>query len=127
MKKLISSALILLFATSLSFAKQPLESTSQPKTFDVGMYNVKNTMHLKVFIEKKSKKDLKIEIIDTNGKVLISQFVNKKEKKAGLDFDLNALKLGTYTIQMSNDSEVYTKNFELTEIEPVKTIKKIKI
>jgi hypothetical protein len=82
-----------------------------PSSFSVGMYNVKNSQTLKVYVEKSKGQNLKLEILDANGEVVNTSFAAKKSNKEGFSFDLSQLKTGDYTLRLSSYGEIWTKSF----------------
>jgi hypothetical protein len=114
MKKLFASVGLFFMTISISSATTvPVPSTA-PKSFQVGMYNVKNSHLLKVFVEKAKGQSLKIELKDKEGITLLTEFVNKKVTKTGFSFDLGSLRPDHYSLSVSNDSEVLIKQLDVT-------------
>jgi hypothetical protein len=109
MKKLIKT-LALVCATTLFTFANPLP---QPKTFAVGMYNVANSLSLKVFVQKIKGDDLKLELKDSQGNTFLTAYSNKKSTKEGFLFDLQNLNAGNYTLVVSNGQETFEKTINL--------------
>lgn len=108
MKKLFKTFAVLTITTSLAFAKVSPEST-----FKVGVYNVKNTHKIKVFVEKDNLKSLAVEILDENGRSIQKEIFGKDKTKTGLDLDLSQLEDGKYTLKISDKKGSYKKDLEL--------------
>ena len=98
---------------------------AKPSSFKIGMYNVKQTHVLKVFIEKEKGSQLKLEIKDEKGESLLVNYVSKKAIASRIYIDLNALKDGNYILEFSNKSEKFTKELNLSSKEVVNNEKKI--
>jgi hypothetical protein len=111
MKKLFKTLALVCATTIFSFAN-PLP---KPTTFAVGMYNVTNTLALKVFVQKAKGDDLKLELKDANGNCFLTAYSAKKNVKEGFMFDLKNLKEGQYLLVISNDSETFEKEINLVK------------
>jgi hypothetical protein len=111
MKKLLKTFAMVCASTIFTFAN-PLP---KPKTFAVGMYNVNNTLALKVFVQKAKGHDLKLELKDDNGNCFLTTYSSKKNVKEGFMFDLKNLTEGQYTLVISNESETYEKAINLVK------------
>ena len=108
MKKLFKTFAILAVSSSLAFA-----NNTRPSTFKVGMYNVKNTHTLKVFVDKESNNALLLEVKDADGRVLQSENIGKNRHSMGLRLNLSNLESGDYTIELSDKTNTYTKDIRL--------------
>ncbi|MFC3811529.1 hypothetical protein [Lacihabitans lacunae] len=123
MKKLFKSIVLVCLSVSLSFATEI--ATKQPTSFEVGMYNVKNSNLLKVFVEKKSREVLCLKIKNVNGDVVLNQYFGKRDKKVGMEIDLEALENGKYQMEFSTKNESYIKEIEVKKGKTVQLDKKI--
>lgn len=123
MKKLFKSIVLVCLSVSLSFATEL--ATKQPTSFEVGMYNVKNSNLLKVFVEKKSREVLCLKIKNVNGDVVLNQYFGKRDKKVGMEIDLEALENGKYQMEFSTKNESYIKEIEVKKGKTVQLDKKI--
>lgn len=123
MKKLFKSIVLVCLSVSLSFATEI--ATKKPTSFEVGMYNVKNSNLLKVFVEKKSREVLCLKIKNANGDVVLNQYFGRKDKKVGLEIDLEALENGKYQMEFSTKNESYIKEIEVSKGKTVQLDKKI--
>jgi hypothetical protein len=123
MKKLFKSIVLVCLSFSLSFATEI--ATKQPTSFEVGMYNVKNSNLLKVFVEKKSREVLCLKIKNVNGDVVLNQYFGKRDKKVGMEIDLEALENGKYQMEFSTKNESYIKEIEVKKGKTVQLDKKI--
>ena len=123
MKKLFKSIVLVCLSVSLSFATEI--TTKQPTSFEVGMYNVKNSNLLKVFVEKKSREVLCLKIKNVNGDVVLNQYFGKRDKKVGMEIDLEALENGKYQMEFSTKNESYIKEIEVKKGKTVQLDKKI--
>lgn len=123
MKKLFKSIVLVCLSVSLSFATEI--ATKKPTSFEVGMYNVKNSNLLKVFVEKKSREVLCLKIKNANGDVVLNQYFGKRDKKVGMEIDLEALENGKYQMEFSTKNESYIKEIEVKKGKTVQLDKKI--
>jgi hypothetical protein len=121
MKKLFKTLALVCATTIFTFAN-PLP---KPKTFAVGMYNVTNTLALKVFVQKVKGDNLKLELKDGNGNCFLTAYSSKKNVKEGFMFDLKNLNEGLYTLVISNESETFEKTINL--VKPVTLESKLEI
>lgn len=122
MKKLFRTIAGLAMALTLSFssfATTPnVKETKNPVTFEVGMYNVTNTHNLKLFVEKKKGQSLKIQVKNTDGQTLLTEFVDKNSTKYGVNLNMDSLAEGKYVIEISNDTEMLKKDIQISTTEP---------
>jgi hypothetical protein len=70
----------------------------------VGMYNVAGTEKLKVFVDAKGKTQVRIK--DAQGRAISSQTLKGSQ---GIAFDLSAAPAGSYSLEVSNGTELITK------------------
>ncbi len=111
MKKLLKTFALVCISTVLAFANL----TPQPKTFAVGMYNVANSLTLKVFVQKLRGDNLKLTLKDTNGDVIMTAYSAKKSVREGFMFDLKNLEEGQYTLVVGNGEETFEKAINLVK------------
>ncbi|CAN1558380.1 hypothetical protein MCERE19_02504 [Spirosomataceae bacterium] len=119
MKKLVKTFALLLISVSVSLANP------KPQSFKVGMYNVQNSHLLKVFVEKEKGENLRVELKDKNGAVMMTKYADKKSTKAAYCFDFAQLSTDSYKLEITNDKEVFVKDFNLVNTEKVEVEKKI--
>jgi len=119
MKKLVKTFALLLISVSVSLANP------KPQSFKVGMYNVQNSHSLKVFVEKEKGDNLRVELKDKNGSVMVTKYADKKSNKAAYCFDLAQLETGAYQLEITNDKEVFVKDLNVVNTEKVEVEKKI--
>ena len=122
MKKLFRTIAGLAMALTISFASfattPKVKETKNPVTFEVGMYNVTNTHNLKLFVEKAKGQYLKIELKSIDGKSLLTEFVDKKNTKYGVNLNMDNLAEGNYVIEISNDQELLKKEIQVVTNQP---------
>ena len=126
MKKLLKS--IIVFFATVSFATAtPIKvpTTKCSESFKVGMYNVQNSFVIRLFIEKMTCDDIKIELKNKNGTPLFSKFMGKKEAIKCFNIDMSNLESANYTLEISNGKELMVKNLNLKQGETVVLDKKI--
>lgn len=119
MKKLVKTFALLLISVSVSLANP------KPQSFKVSMYNVQNSHSLKVFVEKEKGENLRVELKDKNGAVMMTKYADKKSIKAAYCFDLAQLDQGAYQLEITNDKEVFVKDLHVVNTEKVEVEKKI--
>ncbi|HLO44768.1 MAG TPA: DUF3244 domain-containing protein [Leadbetterella sp.] len=119
MKKLVKTFALLLFTVSVSLANP------KPQSFKVGMYNVQNSHSLKVFVEKQKGDNLRVELKDNKGSVIMTKYADKKSDKAAYCFDLAQLDSGAYQLEITNDKEVFVKDLNVVNTEKIEVEKKI--
>jgi hypothetical protein len=126
MKKLVKSIALVFIALSVAVATPvEIKNTTNPQSFKVGMYNVKDSHILKVFVEKTKGENLKMELKDKNGTTIASKYLSKADTKLGVNFDLSDLKAETYTLEIFNKEEKLVKEINLQKVETVMVDKKI--
>ncbi len=112
MKNLVKPIFFVLLAVNLSLAEPNVKIT--PTKFSLSMYNVQNTSTVKLFVEKQKGEDLKIEIKDFNGNVIITDYFSKKDSKTGISFDFSTLEAGIYSMEVSNNSDKIVREIRVT-------------
>ncbi|GHB85718.1 hypothetical protein [Persicitalea jodogahamensis] len=93
---------------------------SEGRTFDIAMYQIKDSMKMRLLIEKAKDQKLSIVFLDQNGKTLHFEKVDKGTEKYGRNFNFSELKDGEYTIQVRNGKEMVGKTISLSTANIVK-------
>ena len=115
-KKVLAVALCGLMMTSTATwagTDYDCEQT-KPKTFEVGMYRVKDSLKMRLLMEKKAGQRVMVRLLDQRGQVLHEEMVGKRMRKYGRNFDFSQIKDGRYTIEVSDGSEVVQKTVNLS-------------
>ncbi|MDP5120401.1 MAG: hypothetical protein NWQ46_02310 [Spirosomaceae bacterium] len=108
MKKLFKTLAIVLLASATTFAttiEDDKKEVRQPTSFDIGMYNVKNTSKVRLMLEKAKGDVLTIKLRDADGEVIHTEVVNKKNTFYSTNFQLDGLKDGTYQFEITGKNE----------------------
>ena len=108
MKKLFKTLAIVLLASATTFAtniEDDKKEVKQPKTFDIGMYNVKNTSKIRLMLEKAKGDVLTVKLRSETGEVIHKEVINKKSTFYSTNFQLDGLKDGTYQFEITSDNE----------------------
>lgn len=119
MKNLLKIVAGLMLVSSFAFANNDKVTPNkvEVKSFKMAMYFDQSSGVVKTFYEKDVKKNLRIEIRDSNGNVLAKDFMGKKRNTAQFNFDISRLEKGIYTLEVSIGDEVVTKTIGLAEVE----------
>ncbi len=100
---------------------------TEDRTFDIAMYKIKDSMKMRLLIEKDKDQKLSIVLLDKNGGVLHSETVYKGTEKYGRSFDFSKLKDGEYTLEVRNGEEVVEKKINLSTAEVVQQTDRVLI
>ncbi|WP_341226751.1 T9SS type A sorting domain-containing protein [uncultured Arcticibacterium sp.] len=118
MKKLLKIVTGLMLVSSFALANSPNEKLGnvEARTFKMAMYFDQASGIIKTFYEKDLGEYLKIEILNTKGKVLTESFMSKKRNSARYNFDISNLDSGVYTLRVSLGDEVIIRKISLSEV-----------
>lgn len=105
MKKLFFLTLILMSGIASSGFVLSDDKKTKSEEFSVGMYQVKESDLLKVFVEKSRDYPLTISMKDNRGKLLLEQKISRNKNKEAFVFDLSEVKDGTYELEFRNESK----------------------
>jgi hypothetical protein len=114
MKKLFKTLAIALVATGLTFNANATDDKTNKSTFEVGMYQVTNSMKVKVLITKTSGSAVSISLKDEKGVEIYSEKLGKKDTSYSRKLNLENLSDGKYTLEVSNGSEKTVKEIDLS-------------
>ena len=93
----------------------------KPHTFEVGMYRVKDSLKMRLLLEKKAGEKVMVRLLNPQGQVLHEEVVGKRQEKYGRNFDFSQIKDGRYTIEITNRDEVVKRSVNLTTTDLVET------
>ena len=123
LRKMLTVALcgILLSATSARANDGPGCTQKKPATFEVGMYRVKDSLKMRLLLEKKLGEKVHLRLLNKKGQVLHEEVLGKRMRKYGRNFDFSQIKDGSYTIEAVNGDEVVRRSIRLTTTDLVET------
>ena len=84
------------------------------ETFQVGMYRVKNTLSMRLLMEKDRGEKVYVRLLDSKGLALHEELVGKRTGKYARSFDFSQIKDGSYTLEISNGEERVLKEINLS-------------
>lgn len=90
-------------------------------TFQVGLYRVKDSLSMRLMMEKKAGERVSVRLMNQKGQVLHEEMVNKKQQKYACNFDFSTIRDGRYTLEISNGTERIKKDINLTTMDIVET------
>lgn len=94
----------------MKLAKHP--DVVAPKTLDVAVFQVENTLKFKVHMENYAGNNVNIRIKDASNKVLYEDKI-KDVSKYIRKFDFSTMADGKYTFEITNGTETLTKDISL--------------
>lgn len=94
----------------MKLAKHP--DVVAPKTLDVAVFQVENTLKFKVHMENYAGNNVNIRIKDASNKVLYEEKV-KDVSKYIRKFDFSTMADGDYTFEISNGTETLSRDISL--------------
>ena len=127
MKKLFKTFAILLLATATTFAttsEDDKKKVKQPTSFDIGMYNVKNTSTIRLMLEKAKGDIITIKLRDETGDILHKEVVRKNNTFYKTNFQLDGLSDGTYQFEISSDNEKVVREVTVSTNVPTPVVYK---
>jgi hypothetical protein len=116
--------------TAFNFIANATEKTAEPtkaKSFEIGMYQSKNTLKMNVMIEKTTDKDLVVVLKDAKGEVLVRERINKNDKSYHGKYDMSDLEDGKYTFEFTKGDEKIIKEVNLTTKQPTEINRQISL
>ncbi|GAB3563495.1 hypothetical protein GCM10027578_07270 [Spirosoma luteolum] len=113
---LVATILVSSVAASFATAK-PItkpEKPAKPATvYQSGMYTAADG-RLVVMLNKQAGSKVSVSVKNAAGTSLVTEYMPKRENKACLKFDLSQLQDGTYTVEITNGSEVTQRQVTLS-------------
>lgn len=109
MKKLFKTLTVLVVSGTMALANP------NPETFKVGMYNVKGTHAVKIFLKKQDEASLQLIVKNAKGRIIYDTAVGRNAQEAALLLNLEHLETGDYTIEISDGNTLFKKDIELVK------------
>ncbi|MBE9464837.1 T9SS type A sorting domain-containing protein [Dyadobacter subterraneus] len=105
---------VVLAATTIFSANAEDKEVKKTTGFDSGIYASKDGK-IKINIDKYNNASTAILLQDSKGKIIYSENAGRNAKKLRREIDVNDLKSGDYTLEISSKGEKQTKVLQLTE------------
>ncbi|MBU1822094.1 MAG: hypothetical protein KKG00_11370 [Bacteroidetes bacterium] len=83
-------------------------------SFQVGMYHVKNTLSMRLMMEKNRGEKVLVRLLNNKGQVLHEEMVGKRTNKYARKFDFSQIQDGSYTLEITNGEERVQKDINLS-------------
>jgi hypothetical protein len=84
------------------------------EAFQIGMYQIKNTLRLRLMMEKNPGERVTVRLLDQKGKVLHLEMVGKRTDRFSRSFDFSRVQDGSYTLEITNREERVQKEINLS-------------
>lgn len=121
-KKMLAVALCsLMMFPALAKTDGPDYPPQKPHTFEVGMYRVKDSLKMRLLLEKEAGEKVMVRLLNAQGQVLHAEVVGKRQQKYGRSFDFSQIKDGRYTLEVANRDEVIKRSINLTTTDLMET------
>ncbi|TDB63976.1 hypothetical protein [Arundinibacter roseus] len=127
LKKMWAVALCGVLMNGSVWAETTLKPTVQEcknnscESFQVGMYRVKDSLSMKLLLEKQAGERVVVRLLNQSGETLHEEFLGKKMKKYARSFDFSQIKDGRYTLEISNGDERILKEIRLSTTDLIET------
>ncbi|MPR35344.1 hypothetical protein [Salmonirosea aquatica] len=115
----LASQQVVVMAENASTHQTLTNAYPEGRTFDIAMYKIKDSVKMRLLIEKDKDQKLSIVLFDKDGGVLHSETIYKGTEKYGRSFDFSKMKDGQYTIEVKNGKEVVGKTISLSTDEVI--------
>ena len=110
---LVAAILVSSVAASFATAK-PITKPEKPATvYQSGMYTAADG-RLVVMLNKQAGSKVSVSVKNAAGTSLFTEYMPKRENKACLKFDLSQLQDGTYTVEITNGTDVTQRQVTLS-------------
>ncbi len=103
----------------VNYPVQPVIANKR-QTFATSLYRIKESMTMRLSIEKKFGDVVIVRLLDQDGRELHRESVSRRIAKYGCNFDFTKVEDGAYTIEIANGDEVQRKSISLGSVEVVK-------
>ncbi|WP_373512964.1 hypothetical protein [Persicitalea sp.] len=120
-KKMLAVALCSLMMFPTLAAHDTDCQQKKPQTFEVGMYRVKDSLKMRLMVEKKVGQKVIVRLLNQQGQVLHEEVVGKRMQKYGRNFDFSQIEDGRYTLEIANGEEVVQRSINLTTTDLIET------
>ncbi|WP_044172389.1 hypothetical protein [Flectobacillus major] len=127
MKTFVKTFALLSVVSFATLANNDTNTPTKTKSFEVGMYQSKNTNKMNVLIEKVVGKKVTILVKTEKGEILSTETVAKGTDSYHGKFDLDALKDGKYIFEITDGTEKVIKNINLETPKSVEVSREISI
>ncbi|WP_044172392.1 hypothetical protein [Flectobacillus major] len=97
----------------VTFANNDTNAPNKTKTFEIGMFQSKNSLKMNLMLEKVTDKRISIVLKDEDGRVLHQETVAKKVPSYCGKFDMSELQDGVYTFEITDGTEKIIKKVNL--------------
>lgn len=127
MKTLVKTFAVvaLLITTSLARAEDNNADPKKTMSFEIGLFQSKNSMKMNVIIEKTADKDLIVRLRDSKGEILVTEHVNKKDTSYHAKYDMSELVDGKYTFEFTQGRDKMVKEVNLVTTKPTEINRQI--
>jgi Secretion system C-terminal sorting domain len=103
----------LLLGSALMTNANTLLANPTIKPYAYSVYKIDGKAVIRLAINKLKGTTMNVTLKDANGEVLYREGINKKETNYRSQFNLESLKKGTYTLELSNGELVEIKKIEI--------------
>lgn len=118
-KQIVIALAIGLLLNVPSFARsvgpQPLPAVSSPEkpAFQMGMYQVINSLNVNVMIDKVLGQRVTVEVLNEQGGVLYRDVIGKKQRKYARTLNFSEMSDGQYDVVISSGSQKVVRQVQL--------------
>jgi len=113
MKKMLTSFAAVAFVltllsssvSALSFDTKVECKNNNCRNFRMGMYQIKNTVTMKVLIEKSLGEKMAVRLLNDKGQILHEEYIGKSMRKFGRKLNFSEIPDGNYTLEISDNQE----------------------
>lgn len=114
-KRMLVVALCGILMSSSVWAVTPRDcKNNKCETFEVGMYRVKNSLSMRLLMEKNLGERVSVRLLNDNGQTLYEEVVGKHTNKYARNFDFSQIQDGSYILEITNGEERVEKDINLS-------------
>ncbi|MES2795044.1 MAG: hypothetical protein V4683_03705 [Bacteroidota bacterium] len=114
MKNQIKPIIAALLLGTVFFANaKTLPANPTIKPFASSMYKINGVQAINLFVNKLEGSKVKIVLKDTDGTVIYRDVIGKKRTKFRTKFNMDQLKTGSYTLELTDGNSTEIKNIEI--------------
>lgn len=127
MKKLFKTLAIVFIASATTFAsvvEDDKKTVKQPTSFDIGMYNIKNTSKIRLMLAKAKGDVITVKLLNEKGDVLHKEAVRKNSTLYKTNFELDGLEDGIYQFEIENSNEKIVREVTVSTNVPTPVVYK---
>lgn len=98
-----------------TFSAQAQDNAPYARSFEAAVYPAATPLKLWMIVDKSNhdNKPLKVEVLNSENKVMHSHVLPNRAPKVRQQFDMSDLANGTYTIRITDGKETIEKTFKL--------------